>query len=56
MAYFEDRITDELTALAGQPPARVVSRIEEVLLQFCRGLLHDDVTMLALRAGNPPAD
>jgi phosphoserine phosphatase RsbU/P len=56
MAYFEDRITDELAALAGEPPARVVSRIEEVLLRFCDGLLRDDVTMLALRAGEPPAD
>jgi len=56
MVYFEDRIADELAALAGQPPARVVSRIEEVLVQFCGGLLHDDVTMLALRAGDPPAD
>jgi phosphoserine phosphatase RsbU/P len=53
---FEDRIADELAALAGEPPARVVSRIEEVLLQFCGGMLHDDVTMLALRAGEPPAD
>jgi phosphoserine phosphatase RsbU/P len=56
MVYFEDRIADELAALAGEPPARVVSRIEEVLLQFCGGLLRDDVTMLALRAGAPPAD
>jgi phosphoserine phosphatase RsbU/P len=56
MVYFEDRIADELAALAGQPPARVVSRIEEVLLQFCGGLLRDDVTMLALRVGDPPAD
>jgi phosphoserine phosphatase RsbU/P len=56
MVYFEDRIADELTALAGEQPARVVSRIEEVLVQFCGGLLHDDVTMLALRAGDPPPD
>jgi serine phosphatase RsbU (regulator of sigma subunit)/PAS domain-containing protein len=56
MVYFEDRIADELAALAGERPARVVSRIEEVLVQFCGGLLHDDVTMLALRAGDPPGD
>jgi serine phosphatase RsbU (regulator of sigma subunit)/PAS domain-containing protein len=54
MVYFEDRITDELAALGGEPAARVVSRIQEVALQFCRGQLRDDVTMLALRAGEPP--
>jgi serine phosphatase RsbU (regulator of sigma subunit)/PAS domain-containing protein len=55
MVYFEDRITDELAALGGEPAGRVVSRLQEVVLQFCRGELRDDVTMLALRAGDPPA-
>jgi phosphoserine phosphatase RsbU/P len=54
MADFEDRLTDELAALAGQPAARVVSRIEEVVLEICGGQLRDNVTMLALRAGEPP--
>ena len=54
MVDFEDRITDELAALAGEPAARVVSRIQEVVLQFCGGQLRDNVTMLALRAGEPP--
>jgi serine phosphatase RsbU (regulator of sigma subunit)/PAS domain-containing protein len=54
MVYFEDRITDELAALGGEPAGRVVSRLQEVVLQFCRGELRDDVTMLALRAGDPP--
>jgi len=54
LVYFEERITDELAALRGEPAARVVSRLQEVLLQFCRGDLRDDVTMLALRAGEPP--
>ncbi len=56
MVYFEDRVTDELAALSGEPAARVVSRMQEVVVQFCRGQLRDDVTMLALRAGEPPAD
>jgi serine phosphatase RsbU (regulator of sigma subunit)/PAS domain-containing protein len=56
LAYFEDRLTDELAALGGEPAARVVSRVQEVVLQFCRGQLRDDVTMLALRVGEPPAD
>ncbi len=56
MAYFEERITDELAALGGDPAARVVSRLQDVVLAFCRGQLRDDVTMLALRAGEPPGD
>jgi serine phosphatase RsbU (regulator of sigma subunit)/PAS domain-containing protein len=56
LAYFEDRLTDELAALGGEPAARVVSRVQEVAIQFCGGQLRDDVTMLALRVGEPPAD
>jgi serine phosphatase RsbU (regulator of sigma subunit) len=56
MLYFDDRLTDELAALAGQPADRVVGRVREVVLEFCRGQLRDDVTMLALRVGEPPAD
>ena len=52
--YFEDRLTNELAALAGQPASRVLSRIRDVLVEFCRGQLRDDVTMLAVRAGSPP--
>jgi len=55
MVYFEDRLTDELAALAGQPPAALVARVRELALEFCRGELRDDMTMLALRAGEPPA-
>ena len=51
---FEDRLTDELSALGGESAARVVSRIQEVVLQYCGGQLRDNVTMLALRAGEPP--
>jgi serine phosphatase RsbU (regulator of sigma subunit)/PAS domain-containing protein len=56
MAYFEDHITDELAALGGEPAARVVSRMRDMVLAFCGGQLRDDVTMLALRAGEPPGD
>jgi len=55
LAYFEDRLTDELAALGGEPAVRVVSRVQEVVLQFCGGQLRDDVTVLALRVGEPPA-
>jgi phosphoserine phosphatase RsbU/P len=56
MASFEDHITDELAALGGDPAVRVVSRLQDMVLSFCGGQLRDDVTMLALRAGEPPGD
>jgi phosphoserine phosphatase RsbU/P len=56
MASFEDHIIDELAALGGEPATRVVSRLQDMVLAFCRGQLRDDVTMLALRAVEPPAD
>jgi serine phosphatase RsbU (regulator of sigma subunit) len=56
LVYFEDRITDELAALGGEPAARVVSRLQEVVLQFCHSQLRDDVTMIALRAIESPGD
>src|SRR5215469_3177262 len=55
MVYFEDRLTDELAALAGQPCTTLVTRVRELALEFCRGELRDDMTMLAVRAGEPPA-
>jgi PAS domain-containing protein len=54
MVDFEDRLTDELAALAGEPAARVVSRVEEVVLEIGGGELRDNVTMLALLAGEAP--
>jgi serine phosphatase RsbU (regulator of sigma subunit)/PAS domain-containing protein len=54
MVYFEDRLTDELAALGGESASRVISRVQDIVLQFCRGVLRDDVTMLAVRAGEPP--
>ena len=55
MVYFEDRLTDELAALAGQPCTTLVTRVRELALEFCRGELRDDMTMLAVRASEPPA-
>jgi len=54
MVQFEERLTDELAALAGESPAVLVSRIREVVLGLCRGELRDDMTMLALRVSGPP--
>jgi serine phosphatase RsbU (regulator of sigma subunit)/PAS domain-containing protein len=55
MITFEDRLADELAVLAGKPPEALVSRVRELALEFCRGELRDDMTMLAVRAGEPPA-
>jgi serine phosphatase RsbU (regulator of sigma subunit)/PAS domain-containing protein len=52
MVQFEERLTDELAALAGESPAALVSRIRDVVLELCRGELRDDVTMLALRVSD----
>jgi PAS domain S-box-containing protein len=56
LADVEDRVTDELAALAGEPAALVVARVQELVVQLCGGQLGDDVTMLALRAVGPPGD
>ena len=55
LAYVEDRVSDELAGLAGQPAAQIVARVQEVVSRFGGGQLRDDVTMLALRAVAPPA-
>ncbi len=55
MAYFEDRLTDELAALAGRPPAEIVSAMHALVVEFSMDDLRDDMTMLALRVGPGPA-
>ncbi len=54
MVQFEERLTDELAALAGEPAAALVSRVREVVLELCQGELRDDLTMLALKVSGPP--
>ena len=53
MVYFEDELTDRLAALAGEPPEVMVARTREMVLDFCRNSLRDDMTMLALQVGQP---
>jgi serine phosphatase RsbU (regulator of sigma subunit)/PAS domain-containing protein len=50
----EDRLTDELAVLAGEEPTVLVSRVRELALGLCQGQPRDDMTMLAVRAGQPP--
>ncbi len=53
--YLEDTLADSLAQLAGQRAADVVSDMRKIVLDFCDGVLHDGLTMLALRAGRRPA-
>ncbi|MGH3302836.1 MAG: SpoIIE family protein phosphatase [Streptosporangiaceae bacterium] len=53
--YLEEKLTDSLAQLAGRRAADVVSDMRTLVLGFCDGILRDDLTMLALRAGTRPA-
>ena len=53
-AYFEGSLADGLSTLAGKPPADIVSGLRRLVLDFCAGVLLDDLTMLVLRVGDPP--
>jgi serine phosphatase RsbU (regulator of sigma subunit)/PAS domain-containing protein len=53
-AYFEGSLADGLATLAGKPPADIVAGMRKLVLDFCAGVLQDDLTMLVLRVGEPP--
>jgi serine phosphatase RsbU (regulator of sigma subunit) len=53
--YFGDRLTSELAVLAGKPADRMVSAVQEMILEFSEGSLRDDMTMLAVRITDPPS-
>lgn len=50
-----DRLTGEVTALAGRPPGQILARLQELALDYSQSQLRDDITMVALRVGEPPA-
>ncbi len=54
--YFEDRLVEHLAILAGQSAVEVVSQMRDLVLEFSLNDLRDDMTMLALRVLDPPAD
>jgi serine phosphatase RsbU (regulator of sigma subunit)/PAS domain-containing protein len=54
-AYFEERLADQLASLAGRPPTEVCSAMRTLVLEFSMNDLRDDMTMLVLRVGKPPA-
>jgi serine phosphatase RsbU (regulator of sigma subunit) len=49
LAFFEDRLADELASVAGGSAAEVVHAVQELVTSFSDGELRDDVTMLAVR-------
>jgi serine phosphatase RsbU (regulator of sigma subunit) len=51
-----DRLTGEVSALAGQPPGQILARLRDLALDFSRSQPRDDVTMVALRVGEAPAE
>jgi serine phosphatase RsbU (regulator of sigma subunit) len=54
LGSFGERLADALAGLSGQPPADIVAGVQRMLVDFCDGVLLDDVTLLALRVGEPP--
>jgi Stage II sporulation protein E (SpoIIE) len=55
MTYFVERLAVQLASLAGRPPTEVCSAMRTLVLEFSMNDLRDDMTMLVLRAGEPPA-
>ena len=51
MSFFEDRLADELAAVAGRSAAEIVRAVQELVTSFSSGELKDDVTILAVRVG-----
>jgi serine phosphatase RsbU (regulator of sigma subunit) len=49
-SYFQDRLTDELAALAGREPREVVAVMRRAMNDFTGEHYVDDVTMLVMRA------
>ncbi|MGH3212630.1 MAG: SpoIIE family protein phosphatase [Trebonia sp.] len=50
-SFFEDRLADELAAVAGRKASDIVRAVQELVTTFSAGELKDDVTILAVRVG-----
>jgi serine phosphatase RsbU (regulator of sigma subunit) len=48
-SFFEDRLADELAAVAGRSASDIVRAVQELVTSFSSGELKDDVTILAVR-------
>jgi serine phosphatase RsbU (regulator of sigma subunit)/PAS domain-containing protein len=51
LEFSEDRLADELAAVAGRSAAETVRAVQEIVTSFSQGDLRDDVTILAVRVG-----
>jgi serine phosphatase RsbU (regulator of sigma subunit) len=51
LTYFEDRLADELAALATRSAAEAVHTVQELVTAFSDNELRDDVTILAAKVG-----
>jgi serine phosphatase RsbU (regulator of sigma subunit)/PAS domain-containing protein len=51
LSFFEDRLADELAAVAGRKASDIVRAVQELVTSFSAGELKDDVTILAVRVG-----
>jgi serine phosphatase RsbU (regulator of sigma subunit) len=49
-----DRLTGELAALARRPPSQILARLQELAREYSHGQPRDDITIVALRVGEPP--
>jgi serine phosphatase RsbU (regulator of sigma subunit)/PAS domain-containing protein len=49
LEFFEDRLTDELAAVAGGSAGETVRAVQELVTAFSQGELRDDVTILAVK-------
>ncbi len=54
LAYFEERLADELAGLAGRPAAETARAIQGALVGFSADELRDDLTILVARVTGPP--
>jgi serine phosphatase RsbU (regulator of sigma subunit)/PAS domain-containing protein len=49
LEFFEDRLSDELAAMAGRTAGETVRAVQELVTSFSQGDLRDDVTILAVK-------
>jgi len=52
LELFEDRLADELAAVADRTAAETVRAVQDLVTTFSRGELRDDVTMLAVKVAS----
>ncbi|MBV9383232.1 MAG: SpoIIE family protein phosphatase [Streptosporangiaceae bacterium] len=54
MSYFQDRLADELAAVAGRSAAETVRAVQELVTAYSQDELRDDMTILVVKVGTRP--